>query len=90
MVRFELHVLLSVGAYGYDNWAQKTEHGGKDFTLNIPAYYRDNWKQPGDISKYEVFIEKPAVAMNGVTTTRPLAQHGLYPSENVDFRCDRS
>ena len=50
------------GAYGYDNWAQKTEHGGKDFTLNIPAYYRDNWKQPGDISKYEVFIEKPAVA----------------------------
>ena len=20
----------------------------------------------------------------------PLAQHGLYPSENVDFRCDRS
>ena len=66
---FDLSFMFSYqfGAYGYDNWAQKTEHGGKDFTLNIPAYYRDNWKQPGDISKYEVFIEKPAVAMNGVT-----------------------
>ena len=44
---FDLSFMFSYqfGAYVYDNWAQKTEHGGKDFILNIPAYYRDNWKQ---------------------------------------------
>ena len=84
---FDLSFMFSYqfGAYGYDNWAQKTEHGGKDFTLNIPAYYRDNWKQPGDISKYEVFIEKPAVAMNGVTTTRRLHSTDFIRLKTLTF-----
>lgn len=73
------------GAYGYDNWAQKTEHGGKDFTLNIPAYYRDNWKKPGDISKYEVFIEKPTIAMTGVTTTRRLHSTDFIRLKTLTF-----
>lgn len=71
---FDLNFMFSYqfGAYGYDNWAQKTEHGGKDLTLSIPKYYLDNWKQPGDIAKYEVFMEAPTVAMNSVATTRRL------------------
>ena len=47
MVRLKLHVLLPIGGYSYDNWAQKTEHGGNDLEANIPTYYRDSWKQPG-------------------------------------------
>ena len=84
---FDLSFMFSYqfGAYGYDNWAQKTEHGGKDFTLNIPAYYRDNWKQPGDISKYEVFIEKPTVAMTGVTTTRRLHSTDFIRLKTLTF-----
>lgn len=84
---FDLSFMFSYqfGAFGYDNWAQKTEHGGKDFTLNIPAYYRDNWKKPGDISKYEVFIEKPAVAMNGVTTTRRLHSTDFIRLKTLTF-----
>lgn len=84
---FDLSFMFSYqfGAFGYDNWAQKTEHGGKDFTLNIPAYYRDNWKKPGDVSKYEVFIEKPAVAMTGVTTTRRLHSTDFIRLKTLTF-----
>jgi TonB-linked SusC/RagA family outer membrane protein len=60
------------GGYSYDNWAQKTEHGGYDLEANIPVYYRNNWKNPGDVTGYEVFIEAPAVRMHSVTTTRRL------------------
>lgn len=60
------------GAYGYDNWAQKTEHGGNDLEANIPIYYLDNWKKPGDITRYEVFMEDPNQAMNKIATTRRL------------------
>lgn len=43
---FDLSFMFSYqfGAYGYDNWAQKTEHGGNDLEANIPIYYLDNWK----------------------------------------------
>ena len=58
---FDLNFMFSYqfGGYSYDNWAQKTEHGGNDLEANIPTYYRDSWKQPGDITKYELFIESP-------------------------------
>lgn len=58
------------GGYSYDNWAQKTEHGGEDLEANIPAYYKDSWKKPGDITKYELFIEDPDQPMNKIKTTR--------------------
>ncbi|MGI6816129.1 TonB-dependent receptor [Bacteroides sp. KG123] len=84
---FDLSFMFSYqfGAYGYDGWAHKTEHGGKDFTLNIPSYYRDNWKKPGDISQYEVFIEKPTVAMIGVTTTRRLHSTDFIRLKTMTF-----
>ena len=68
---FDLNFMFSYqfGGYSYDNWAQKTEHGGNDLEANIPSYYKDSWKKPGDITKYELFYEKPSVAMNKVTTT---------------------
>ncbi len=71
---FDLNFMFSYqfGGYSYDNWAQKTEHGGNDLEANIPSYYKDSWKKPGDVTKYELFYEKPSVAMNKVTTTRRL------------------
>ena len=49
---FDLSFLFSYqfGGYSYDNWAQKTEHGGNDMEANIPTYYADNWKKPGTSS----------------------------------------
>lgn len=71
---FDLSFLFNYqfGGYSYDNWAQKTEHGGNDLKANIPTYYRDNWKQPGDVATYELFMEKPSTAMNSCSTTRRL------------------
>lgn len=84
---FDLSFMFSYqfGAYGYDNWAQKTEHGGKDFTLSIPEYYKDNWKKPGDISRYEVFIEGPATPMTGVATTRRLHSTDFIRLKTLTF-----
>ena len=71
---FDLNFMFSYqfGGYSYDTWAQKTEHGGNDLEANIPIYYLDNWKKPGDVARYEVFIEDPDEAMNKITTTRRL------------------
>lgn len=71
---FDLNFLFSFqfGAYSYDTWAQKTEHGGDDLKANIPSYYLDNWKNPGDQTRYEVFIESPDEPMYDVTNTRRL------------------
>ena len=71
---FDLSFLISCqfGGYSYDNWAQKTEHGGYDLEANIPTYYRDSWKNPGDVTNYEVFIESAPVRMHSVATTRRL------------------
>ena len=71
---FDLNFMFSYqfGGYSYDNWAQKTEHGGDDLEANIPTYYRDNWKKPGDITNYEFFYESPDVPMSDYRTTRRL------------------
>lgn len=70
----DLNLMFSYqfGGYSYDIWAQKTEHGGNDLEANIPTYYKDNWKKSGDITRYELFIESPTVAMNKYATTRRL------------------
>ncbi len=54
----DLSFMLSYqfGGYSYDNWAQKTEHGGSDLKANIPTYYRNRWMKPGDQVRYERFI----------------------------------
>lgn len=84
---FDLNFMFSYqfGGYSYDNWAQKTEHGGNDLEANIPAYYRDSWKQPGDVTKYELFYEKPSVAMNKVTTTRRLHSTDFIRLKTLTF-----
>ena len=72
---FDLSFLFNYqfGAYAYDTWAQKTEHGGYDMEANIPTYYADSWKKPGDITKYEQFYEKSSkVAMHKITNSRRL------------------
>ena len=84
---FELNFMFSYqfGGYSYDNWAQKTEHGGNDLEANIPSYYKDSWKKPGDITKYELFYEKPSVAMNKVTTTRRLHSTDFIRLKTLTF-----
>lgn len=73
------------GGYSYDNWAQKTEHGGNDLEANIPTYYRNSWRKPGDKVKYELFYEKPDVAMNKVTTTRRLHSTDFIRLKTLTF-----
>ena len=84
---FDLSFMFSYqfGAYSYDNWAQKTEHGGSELLLNIPTYYLDNWKKPGDISKYEVFIESPSIKMKSVTTDRRLHSTDFIRLKTLTF-----
>lgn len=84
---FDLGFMFSYqfGGWSYDNWAQKTEHGGSDFKLSIPAYYRDNWKKPGDISKYEVFMEGQTTKMNKVTTDRRLHKSDFIRLKTLNF-----
>lgn len=84
---FDLSFMFSYqfGGYSYDNWAQKTEHGGNDLEANIPIYYRDNWKQPGDITKYELFIEDPNVAMSSSSTTRRLHSSDFIRLKTLTF-----
>lgn len=84
---FDLNFMFSYqfGGYSYDNWAQKTEHGGNDLEANIPTYYRDSWKKPGDATNYELFIEKPDVAMNKVTTTRRLHSSDFIRLKTLTF-----
>lgn len=73
------------GGYSYDNWAQKTEHGGNDLAANIPTYYKDSWKQPGDITDYELFVASPSNAMNKITTTRRLHSSNFVRLKNLTF-----
>lgn len=70
----DLSFMLSYqfGGYSYDNWAQKTEHGGDDLEANIPTYYRNRWKKPGDHAKYERFIANNDVAMSDYANSRRL------------------
>jgi TonB-linked SusC/RagA family outer membrane protein len=84
---FDLNFMFSYqfGGYSYDTWAQKTEHGGNDLEANIPIYYRNSWKQSGDITKYELFYEKPSVAMNKVTTTRRLHSTDFIRLKTLTF-----
>ena len=83
---FDLNFMFSYqfGGYSYDNWAQKTEHGGNDLEANIPSYYKNSWKKPGDVTKYE-FYEKPSVAMNKVTTTRRLHSTDFIRLKTLTF-----
>ena len=73
------------GGYSYDNWAQKTEHGGNDLEANIPTYYKDSWKNPGDITQYELFVASPANAMNKINTTRRLHSSDFIRLKNLTF-----
>ena len=84
---FDLNFMFSYqfGGYSYDNWAQKTEHGGKDLTLDIPAYYRDSWKQPGDITQYEQFIENPTYPMSSYASTRRVHSSDFIRLKNLTF-----
>jgi hypothetical protein len=84
---FDLNFLFSYqfGGYSYDNWAQKTEHGGYDLEANIPIYYRDSWKNPGDVTNYEVFIEAAPVRMHSVTTTRRLHSSDFIRLKTLNF-----
>lgn len=84
---FDLSFMFSYqfGGYSYDNWAQKTEHGGDDLEANIPIYYKDSWKQPGDVTKYEFFIESPDVPMSDYRTTRRLHSSDFIRLKTLTF-----
>ena len=82
---FSFMISYQFGAYGYDNWAQKTEHGGYDLKANIPTYYKDNWKKPGDITKYEVFMDRPNQPMNKTSTTRRLHSTDYIRLKSMTF-----
>ena len=84
---FDLNFMFSYqfGGYSYDNWAQKTEHGGDDLEANIPTYYKDSWKKPGDITKYEFFYESPDVPMSDYRTTRRLHSSDFIRLKTLTF-----
>ena len=84
---FDLNFTFSYqfGGYSYDNWAQKTEHGGNDLEANIPAYYKNSWKQPGDITDYELFVEEPDYPMISYATTRRLHSSDFIRLKNLTF-----
>lgn len=71
-IDFNIMFSYSFGGWSYDNWAQKTEHGGDDLEANIPTYYRDRWQNPGDKVKYERFIEGADVVMSDWRNSRRL------------------
>lgn len=84
---FDLNFMFSYsfGGYSYDNWAQKTEHGGGDLEANIPTYYRNRWKKPGDIVKYERFIEGNDIDMRDHRTSRRLHPSDFIRLKNLTF-----
>lgn len=84
---FDLSFMFSYqfGGTSYDNWAQKTEHGGYEMGRNIPAYYRNSWKQPGDITTIEQFIEDPDVRMSSYATTRRLHSSDFIRLKTLQF-----
>lgn len=73
-VDFNILFTYQFGGWSYDNWAQKTEHGGYDLEANIPAYYKNRWRQPGDNAQYERFIEgrSSSSSMHKVANSRRL------------------
>lgn len=85
---FDLNFMFSYqfGGYAYDVWAQKTEHGGYD-TANVPTYYRDSWKQPGDITKYEIFMPKKSSknSMHKITSSRRIHSTDFFRLKNITF-----
>lgn len=84
---FDLSFMFSYqfGGYSYDNWAQKTEHGGDDLEANIPTYYKDCWKKPGDVTQYEFFYESPDVPMSDYRTTRRLHSTDFIRLKSLSF-----
>ncbi len=84
---FDLNFMLSYqfGGYSYDNWAQKTEHGGDDPEANIPTYYRDRWQNPGDNTNIERFILNGDVSMKSYATTRRLHSTDFIRLKNLTF-----
>jgi TonB-linked SusC/RagA family outer membrane protein len=48
----------SLGGYSYDSAAGKLDKEGTTNGLhaNIPIYYRERWRQPGDESRYGIYI----------------------------------
>lgn len=84
---FDLNFMLAYqfGGYSYDNWAQKTEHGGDDPEANIPVYYRDRWQKPGDRTDIERFILNEDVSMKSYATTRRLHSTNYIRLKNLTF-----
>lgn len=75
----------SFGGWSYDNWAQKTEHGGNDLEANIPTYYRERWQKPGDNARYERFIEGNGVTMTDYRNSRRLYSTDFIRLKNLTF-----
>lgn len=84
---FDLNFMISYqfGGYSYDNWAQKTEHGGSEEDLNIPTYYKDAWKKPGDITQYEVANWEQKYPMKSYATSRRLHSTDFIRLRNLTF-----
>lgn len=82
---FDLNFMISYqfGGYSYDNWAQKTEHGGADLEANIPIYYKNSWKQAGDVTNIELFIEDPDYSMQDYATSRRLHSSDFIRLKNL-------
>ena len=84
---FDLSFMIGYqfGGNAYDIWWQKTEHGGDDLEANIPIYYLNSWKQPGDITKYEHFIESPDNPMSDYITSRSIHSTDYIKLKNITF-----
>lgn len=82
---FDLNFLIGYqfGGNAYDTWYQKVDHGGDDLEANIPTYYLNCWKQPGDITKYEQFIENPDYPMSDYSTSRSIHSTDYIRLKNI-------
>lgn len=84
---FDLNFMFSYqfGGYSYDNWAQKTEHGGDDLKANIPTYYNNRWQKPGDVTNIERFVANKDIAMSAYRNSRRLHSSDFIRLKNLTF-----
>ena len=84
---FDLNFTISgqFGGYSYDNWAQKTEHGGDDLAANVPEYYSKAWQKPGDITDIERPNANSEYSMKSYDTSRRLHSSDFIRLKNLTF-----
>jgi TonB-linked SusC/RagA family outer membrane protein len=75
----------SLGGYGYDNGAQKSEHGGNDMKANVPVYYEKRWQNLGDVTDIERFVANRSVTMANINNSRRLHPSDFFRLKSLNL-----